>query len=80
MVNPEGESDRHPLRPAFDRRLKMAFHGSRITAGAGFLAYRVFADSLGLTAIAGDFQADIRARAPGAESASSAHDTTAPIA
>ncbi len=31
MRYPEGESDHGPLRPLFDRRLKLEFHGSRVT-------------------------------------------------
>src|SRR5687768_9145458 len=35
-----GEAKELPLRPVFDRRIKLEFHGARITSDGGLLAYR----------------------------------------
>ena len=60
MAHPMGESKQGCLRVDFDRRLKLEFHGSKVTTDAGLLAYRELDASVELTEMVGDVLADSR--------------------
>src|SRR3954463_736319 len=60
MDGAAGEESDIALRATFDPRLKLEFHGSRVTSDAGLLPFRDLDDALGLTNLAGEVLADTR--------------------
>src|SRR5689334_17107572 len=55
-----GDCQAGPLRPEFDRRLRLEFHGANVTSDAGLLAYRELDDALQFTDTAADELQDTR--------------------
>jgi Transposase DDE domain group 1 len=60
MEKPTGAGKKPALRVAFDSRLKLEFHGSKVTSDAGLLAYRELDEALGLTELGEDMLNDYR--------------------
>ena len=55
-----GEARKDALRPDFDRKVKVEFHGTKVTSDAGLLAYRELDDALDLTSAIDSEVYDIR--------------------
>ena len=55
-----GATNKSALRVTFDSRVKLEFHGSRVTSDAGLLAYRELDEALELTARSGGLLDDWR--------------------
>ena len=60
MAHPMGESKPAVPRLDLDRRLKLEFHGAKVTSTSGLLPYRELDDAVGLREIVGEVLSDRR--------------------
>src|SRR5208282_6641342 len=60
VKDPTGAGKKQALRVTFDNRLKLEFHGSKVTSDAGLLAYRELDAVLGLTDLGDEMLNDWR--------------------
>mgnify|MGYP000352269754 CR=1 FL=1 len=60
MDHPEGAGEMGSVRLGFDRRVRLEFHGSKISSDGGLLLFRELDDALGLHDIAGRSLRDTR--------------------
>jgi len=58
--NPMSETRKDALRLDFNRKLKIEFHGTKVTSDGGLLAYRELDDAFGLTSSVDSELRDIR--------------------
>jgi hypothetical protein len=57
---PNGCRQKQALRVTFDSRLKLEFHGAKVTSDDGLLAYRELDEALGLTRLGQELLNDWR--------------------
>jgi len=58
--NPMGETRKDAYRLDCDRKVKVEFHGTKVTSGGGLLAYRELDEVLGLTTMIDSELQDVR--------------------